>query len=127
MPENIRLWQQGFKANREETLSEAEPVRQFDQAQHNFVAAPVDLSNAADRMFLALLSTGIRHRSSETAVRATIGGVEAEMTYAGSQNGFVGLDQINLRIPRSRAGRGDVDVVITADGKAANLVRVNIK
>jgi len=37
------------------------------------------------------------------------------------------MDQANLRIPRSLVGRGEVDLVLTVDGKAANTVRVNIK
>ena len=49
------------------------------------------------------------------------------MTFAGAQGGFVGLDQANVRIPRSLAGRGDVDVVLTVDGQPANVVRVNVK
>ena len=40
---------------------------------------------------------------------------------------FAGLDQVNLLLPRSLAGRGDVDVALTVDGKAANIVRINIK
>ena len=38
-----------------------------------------------------------------------------------------GLDQVNLRVPRSLIGRGEVDVVLTVDGKIANTLRVNIK
>ncbi|MBL8168727.1 MAG: hypothetical protein JNJ50_11265, partial [Acidobacteria bacterium] len=41
--------------------------------------------------------------------------------------GFVGLDQINVPLPRSLAGRGEVDVVMTVDGVAANTIRIRIK
>jgi uncharacterized protein (TIGR03437 family) len=37
------------------------------------------------------------------------------------------MDQVNLLVPTSLAGRGEVDVVLTVDGVAANTVRVNIK
>jgi uncharacterized protein (TIGR03437 family) len=37
------------------------------------------------------------------------------------------LDQINALIPRALIGRGEVDVVLTVDGKIANTVRVNIR
>jgi uncharacterized protein (TIGR03437 family) len=40
---------------------------------------------------------------------------------------LAGLDQVNVQLPRSLAGRGDVDVVLTVDGKIAIMVRVNIK
>jgi len=47
--------------------------------------------------------------------------------FADAQGGFVSLDQVNARIPRSLIGRGEVDLVLTADGKTANTVTVNIK
>jgi uncharacterized protein (TIGR03437 family) len=53
--------------------------------------------------------------------------VDAEVLFAGAAPGFVGLDQSNVRLPRSLAGRGEVDVVMTVDGKAANTVKVVIK
>jgi uncharacterized protein (TIGR03437 family) len=57
----------------------------------------------------------------------TIGGVPASVEYAGSQNGFVGLDQVNVRIPAGLKGRGEVDVVLLVDGQRSNTVKVNIK
>lgn len=103
------------------------PVAAFDAAQNQFVPIPIDLGTAADQVFLAAFGTGFRFRSALTAVTATIGGMAAEVTYAGPQNDFVGLDQANIRIPFSLAGRGDVDVVFTVDGQMANTVRINIK
>ena len=41
--------------------------------------------------------------------------------------GFVGLDQVNVRLPRCLLGRGQVDVALTVDGKTANTVQVNIR
>lgn len=59
---------------------------------------------------------------------ATIGGTPVMVGFAGAQGGFVGLDQLNLGpLPRSLAGRGEVDVVITVDGKVANTVKINIE
>jgi len=41
---------------------------------------------------------------------------------------FPGLDHINLGpLPRSPAGRGLVDIEITVDGKAANVVKVVVR
>jgi len=103
------------------------PVAIFDATQSQFVPVPIDLGTANDQVFLAAFGTGFRFRSALTAVTATIGGTPAEVTYAGPQNDFVGLDQANIRIPFSLAGRGDVDVVFTVDGQMANTVRINIK
>ena len=45
--------------------------------------------------------------------------------YEGRQ--FVGMDQLNVSLPRSLAGRGDVDVVLTVDGQVANELQVNVR
>ncbi|MDX2041686.1 MAG: hypothetical protein SF097_10565 [Acidobacteriota bacterium] len=68
----------------------------------------------------------MRNRSSLSAATAQIGGANAEVLYVGPQGDFVGLDQINLRLPRTLAGRGDVEIVVTTDGRAANVVRASI-
>ncbi len=75
-------------------------------------------------MVLLLFGTGFRGRSG--AVRATIGGENAEVLFAGPQGDFVGLDQINVRLPRSLSGRGGVTVTLTVDGKTANSVTIRI-
>ena len=104
-----------------------EPVSQFDSAQNRFVAVPIDLGPDSDQVFLVLYGTGVRFRSSLAGVSARIGGADAQVTFAGAQDQFVGLDQINVRLPRSLAGRGDVEVVLMADGRMANTVKVNIR
>ena len=88
---------------------------------------PLDLGAPADRVFLQLYGTGIRGRSSLGTVSATIGGVDAPVEYAGPVEGMVGLDQVNVHLPRSLAGRGEVDIMLTVDGKTANTMRINIK
>ena len=40
---------------------------------------------------------------------------------------FSGLDQINLSIPASLAGKGSVNVVVTAGGKPSNPVAVTFQ
>lgn len=92
-----------------------------------FVPRPIDLGPETDLIFLVLYTTGVRGRTALSAVTATIGGVASPVEYAGSVVGLLGLDQVNVRVPRSLAGRGQVDVVLTVDGKAANTVNVNIQ
>ena len=91
------------------------------------MTAPIDMGPATDQIILELYGTGIRGRSSLGAVSATIGGVSAIVDYAGGVDGYAGLDQVNLRVPRSLAGRGEVDIVLRVDGKTANTVTVNFK
>jgi uncharacterized protein (TIGR03437 family) len=104
-----------------------EPLAEFDPAQGRFVPRPIDLGPATDRIYLVLFGTGLRFNSGLAAVAAQVGGVGAEVQYAGQQPQFVGLDQVNLLLPRNLAGRGEVTVTLTIDGMAANPVKVHIK
>ncbi|MGH9850324.1 MAG: SMP-30/gluconolactonase/LRE family protein, partial [Blastocatellia bacterium] len=104
-----------------------EPVARFDPSTNKYVAAPIDLGDANDQVFLLLFGTGFRHRSALERVSASAGEVEAPILYAGAQGSFAGQDQINLRLPRNLAGRGDVTVIVTVDGMIANLVGVNVR
>jgi uncharacterized protein (TIGR03437 family) len=104
-----------------------EPVAQYDASLKKYVPKPIDLGPATDRVYLILYATGLRFRSSLSAVSANVGGIGAEVSYAGAQGYYVGLDQVNILIPRGLAGRGEVNVVLGVDGKTANSVKVNIK
>lgn len=104
-----------------------EAISIWDAAQNRFVATPIDLGNETEQVFLILFGTGIRYRSALSNVTAQVGGTDAAVTYAGAQNEFAGLDQINLLLPRGLAGRGEVDLVLSVDGKTGNTVRVSIK
>jgi uncharacterized protein (TIGR03437 family) len=85
---------------------------------------PIDLGAATDQVYLELYGTGIR--GYKTGITATIGGVSATPAFA-VQPQYPGMDQVNLPIDRSLAGRGEVDVVLTVDGAAANTVKINVK
>ena len=102
-------------------------LAQFDITQNKWVSVPIDLGPSTDLVFLILYGTGIRFNSSLSKVSATMGGVDATVTYANAAPGLVGADQINILIPRTLVGRGEVDVVLTVDGKTANTVKVNIR
>jgi len=104
-----------------------EPVLQLSSTTNTFVSVPLSIGDASDQLFLLAFGTGFRSRFSLANVSATIGGMSAEVTYAGAQGTFVGLDQANIRIPSSLAGRGDVNVVLTVDSKSSNAVVINLK
>ncbi|MGH9840106.1 MAG: hypothetical protein ACREEM_15085 [Blastocatellia bacterium] len=104
-----------------------EPITRFDEEKKQLVAAPIDLGPATDRVFLALFATGLRNRSSLGNVGVKIGGVSTDALFAGPQGSFAGLDQINALLPRSLAGRGELDVAVMVDGKQANTLKVAIK
>jgi uncharacterized protein (TIGR03437 family) len=85
---------------------------------------PIAFGDPGDKVYLVLYGTDIRDRSSLSAVSATVGGSSAVVEYAGAQGNLVGLDQANVLIPRSLVGHGEVEVVVTVDGVAANTVKV---
>jgi virginiamycin B lyase len=103
-----------------------EPAAVFDAAQNRFVARAIDLGPESDRVFLILFGSGLRFRSALSTVTVRIGGVDVAVSFAGAQGDFAGLDQVNLLLPRSLAGRGEVDLVLTVDGRVANTVTVRI-
>jgi uncharacterized protein (TIGR03437 family) len=98
-----------------------------DAATNRFVAKPIDLGPDAEQVFLELYGTGIRRRTAQTAVQVTVGGAPMEVLYADAAPVYVGLDQVNIRLARTLIGRGEVDLVLTVDGKTANTVRISIK
>jgi uncharacterized protein (TIGR03437 family) len=104
-----------------------EPIAHFEASQNKFFSHPLDLGPEGEQVYLILFGTGIRHRSSLTSLIATIGGEYSEVSFADSQGAFTGLDQINVLVPRSLVGRGEVDVLFTADAQMANPVRVSIR
>jgi uncharacterized protein (TIGR03437 family) len=104
-----------------------EPAIQFDFGLSRYVTLPIDVSDPNDQVFLLLFGTGFRYRQSLSGVSVTIGGAPVEVWYAGAQGGFFGLDQINLLLPQSLAGRGEMDVVLKVDGRTANTVRIRVK
>jgi uncharacterized protein (TIGR03437 family) len=104
-----------------------EEVAQFDPAQNRYVARPLDLGPEGERVYLVLFGTGIRHRSSQSSVRVWLGFGPVEVSYAGAQGDFIGVDQVNVLVPRSLIGRGEVGITLIVEGQVANIAHVNIK
>ena len=87
---------------------------------------PVEAGTAQRPDYLVLFGTGFRKRASLSNVQVRINGIVSQVDYAGLQGGYVGLDQLNIVIPTGAGGSGEVDLILTVDGKQANKVRVNI-
>ncbi len=92
----------------------------------SFVPLPIDLGPENELVFLVLFGTGWRYRNN-APVTVTIGGTNAEVTFAGAQGTLLGLDQINVRLPRSLIGRGVLNVVVTVGNLPTNTVQIQIK
>ena len=97
-----------------------EPVERVS-ASGQIEIAPIDMGPETDQLYLLLFGTGLRGRSSLSAVSVRIGGVEAPVLYAGPQGEFQALDQVNVRLPRSLAGRGRFqEVRLIVDGQSVS-------
>lgn len=112
------------KANGAQVL---EPVATFDAAQNRFNGVPIDVSNTSEQVYVLFFGTGFSGVKQLSDVSLRIGGQVAEVGYAGPQGGLAGLDQLNVRLSSALAGRGEVDVALTAGGRTANIVRINVK
>jgi uncharacterized protein (TIGR03437 family) len=106
-------------------VSEYDPISQRDPTTSQVVAVPIDLSPETDSFFLIMYGTGVRFRSSVDSVKATVGGIDAPVVYAGSAGSSDGLDVLSIKLPTEV--HGWADVVTTVDGVAANTVRILIK
>jgi polyvinyl alcohol dehydrogenase (cytochrome) len=102
------------------------PVARCGTAPGSCVAQPIHLGTTGQTV-LILYGTGFRGFTSLDNVRCTIGGVSAPVLYAGPQNTFAGLDQVNVQLPGELAGRGEVDVTLWVDGQLSNTVTVSFQ
>jgi uncharacterized protein (TIGR03437 family) len=84
----------------------------------------INLGPNDEAVYLLLFGTGIRLRSDLKNVTCQVGSEALPVAYAGAQGGYVGLDQVNVLLPKSLHGRGEVSVTLSVDGKAANTVKL---
>jgi uncharacterized protein (TIGR03437 family) len=104
-----------------------EPVARFDLASGRWVPIPIDLGPETDTIALVLYGTGIRFRDNINNVRVRVGNATLTPFYAGPQNTYVGLDQINVVLGRNPAFTGEVPVEVIVEGKTANLSTLTFK
>src|SRR5262249_20770315 len=92
----------------------------------NVVAKALNLGPASDQFVLSLYGTGLR-AAGTGGVSVTVNDVAVTVQYAGAQGGFQGLDQVNVLLPQSLAGKGSVTIRLTAGGISANPTNVTIQ
>jgi uncharacterized protein (TIGR03437 family) len=86
--------------------------------------APIGFGGPGDQTALALYGTGIRNRAALSDVTVEIGAQSLPATYAGAAPTFVGLDQVNVLLPRSLSGIGTVNLSVSVAGTASNVLMV---
>jgi len=105
------------------TQQALQPV--FQLSSGAVVAKPINVKAANSQFYLEMYGTGIR---SAKNVTATVGGVNVPVLFSGAAPNYAGEDQVNIGpLPVSLAGKGSVNIVLTADGAVANTVNVTIQ
>ena len=113
------------------TLSN-EPINRYDSAQGKFVAVPI-VKKAGQTLFLILYGTGLRtapESDGNTAngiaenVEVLVGGVKAEVTYAG-RSGYIGVEQLNIKLPSDVPTGANVTVLVKLSDGQGNVIRAN--
>src|SRR5262249_18884850 len=102
------------------------PVTVF-QCSLTCTSVPMSLGSSSDLLVVTLYGTGFRNVTSITTSSVTIGGAQGQILYIGAQPTYAGLDQVNVIVPASLAGAGEVPVVLTVNGQTANTVLLNVK
>jgi uncharacterized protein (TIGR03437 family) len=74
------------------------------------------------------LETGERStgNTTVTAATATVDGIAAAVEFSGTAPGFVGLNQVNIRIPGSTRTSTNIPVVLRIGGKQGNTVTIPV-
>jgi uncharacterized protein (TIGR03437 family) len=88
-----------------------------------FSNQPCAVSTDTTSGYLVIFGTGWRN----TSTTVTIAGTALTPAFSGAQGAFAGLDQINVVLPASLAGMGQVDMTITANSIVSATVQVTVQ
>ncbi|HNG34194.1 MAG TPA: kelch repeat-containing protein, partial [Blastocatellia bacterium] len=111
-----------------------EEITRFNPATNAMEPVTIEPKTAGEQLFLILFLTGARgaadgsrgNDAGET-VHLLLGGEEIVPTFVGPQGIFLGLDQMNVKIPPSLFGRGVVDAVVNYSTLAvSNTVQIRL-
>jgi uncharacterized protein (TIGR03437 family) len=89
----------------------------------SFQGGAFSVNTNGQATFLAIFVTGL---NLATAPVVRVGGVPAIVQWFGNAPGFSGLQQINVQLPTSLAGAGRVEVMVTQNNMASNVVEAVI-
>jgi uncharacterized protein (TIGR03437 family) len=110
------------------TLASPVAVYQCLDAPGSCQSVPISLG-VDTPIFVTVNATGLRGRSSDSAVQLTIGGqaVTIQAINALDDSGAsAGIDQLFFPLSLSLRGSGEVPMVITVDGTTSNTATINI-
>ncbi|MFN0120505.1 MAG: DUF5666 domain-containing protein [Blastocatellia bacterium] len=86
-------------------------------------------NRAGEPTIVAMFGTGLGEAGSgsfvSNRVHVYVGGIEAKVHYAGPQNGYAGLDQINFELPADVTDHGTLPVMVKIDELESNQVTLD--
>ncbi|MBL8290589.1 MAG: serine hydrolase [Bryobacterales bacterium] len=91
------------------------------------VPAEIDLGAETDKVQLRLAATGIRAFGDPAALAVRIGEELVEVAAVQPDESEAGVDMVTVNLPRSLAGRGELDVTLTAAEIPSNAVKIVVK
>jgi uncharacterized protein (TIGR03437 family) len=117
-----------YRAKQDGTNGRYEPVATFQNGKPVLIPARPPAEDEV--LYLILFGTGWRNRAAANGrlregVSAYLNDAPAQVTFAGAQGEFFGLDQMNIQIAPSLKGKQVVQ--IQADGKLANPVEIALR
>jgi uncharacterized protein (TIGR03437 family) len=107
------------------------PVRVYQclDAPGSCRSVPIDTGLDAP-VFVTFYATGLRGRSSDSALSVTIGAQSIPVRSISSlddSDTLAGIDQVLVGLPLSLRGSGEVNVMISVDGTTSNNGAINIQ
>lgn len=99
----------------------------FQQVAGSFIPKPIAVWGEDETIYLILFASGIRNVPNPLDnIQVKIGADTCKPEYAGPSVGYVGLDQINVPLPRGYSGRGVVKVSVMAGGASSRAVDIEM-
>ncbi len=109
------------------SITTYEEVAQLDVTTNQFVAVPIDLGSATDKVYLTIYGTGFRNPSNLKTLQISIANVPVTVDFAGPSPTAEGLDIVRVLLPQELRGMGMASVGITVNNESSNPVSVLIK
>ena len=98
----------------------------YDCGSGTCVTVPLDLGPDSTTVAVQFAVTGVRSQTDPGAYAVTVGDQMADVTAIDVSAAVPGVDLVTVNLPRSLAGLGDLDVIVTVGGRTSNAVRITI-
>jgi uncharacterized protein (TIGR03437 family) len=115
----------GYALRIQEGTSTFIPILTYDSSALRWQPVEIDLGPPDVQIVLVLFGSGFRNTGGPVIARLVKGQQQfsPEVLFAGPTGQFVGLDQLNLLLPRQAVGAGDVRLFLETGGRSFNTGR----